>query len=79
MSKFVRVDKAEDPKKGQDTQSRPCRHGRVIPSAKRHEFPRAARVFVSFYSAERMTLAALYFDSIGEGNRWALQHLGVDL
>jgi hypothetical protein len=78
MSKFVRIDKAEDPKKALmlNLDLVATVEFSLQDSLKPHGTPRAS---VSFYSSERMTVATLYFDSVDEGNRWVLQHLGVEL
>lgn len=78
MSKFVRIDKGEDPKKAVMLNLDLVATVELLHQARvrPHEAPRSS---ITLHSADQLRLASLDFDSVDQANRWALQHLGIEL
>ena len=79
MSKFVRIDKENNPKKAQLLNLDLVASVELSPQSDLLSSADEKRVYASCLASDKTVIATVHFDSIEDAHAWVKQHLGVQL
>lgn len=79
MSKFVRIDKENNPKKAQLLNLDLVASVELSPQSDLLSSSDEKRVYASCLAGDKTVIATVHFDSVEEAHAWVKQHLGVQL
>jgi len=79
MSKFVRVDKENNPKKAVLLNLDLVASVELSPQSDLLSSSDEKRVYASCLASDKTVIATVHFDSIEDAHAWVKQHLGVQL
>lgn len=79
MSKFVRIDKENNPKKAVLLNLDLVASVELSPQSDLLSSSDEKRVYASCLASDKTVIATVHFDSIDDAHAWVKQHLGVQL
>ncbi len=79
MSKFVRIDKENNPKKAVLLNLDLVASVELSPQSDLLSSSDEKRVYASCLASDKTVIATVHFDSIEDAHAWVKQHLGVQL
>ncbi|HAV35892.1 MAG TPA: hypothetical protein DCX52_05945 [Massilia sp.] len=79
MSKFVRIDKENNPKKAVLLNLDLVASVELSPQSDLLSASDEKRVYASCLASDKTVIATVHFDSIEDAHAWVKQHLGVQL
>lgn len=79
MSKFVRIDKENNPKKAVLLNLDLVASVELSPQSDLLSSNDEKRVYASCLASDKTVIATVHFDSIEDAHAWVKQHLGVQL
>ncbi|MEW6371030.1 MAG: hypothetical protein AB1584_08850 [Pseudomonadota bacterium] len=79
MSKFVRIDKENNPKKAQLLNLDLVASVELSPQSDLLSSADEKRVYASCLSHDKTVIATVHFDTVEDAHAWVKQHLGVQL
>jgi len=79
MSKFVRIDKENNPKKAQLVNLDLVASVELSPQSDLLSSADEKRVYASCLASDKTVIATVHFDTVDDAHAWVKQHLGVQL
>lgn len=79
MSKFVRIDKENVPKKAQLLNLDMVASVELSPQSDLLSSSDEKRVYASCLASDKTVIATIHFDTVEDAHAWVKQHLGVQL